>query len=180
MSAGDKAQLDWAKTQYGEDAAWRMYELQYNGTLQKSISDSQLANFQADPGGGGKGPDVKIPDATDDYNNYWKTQNSAAKAPGFESFMGNLNSAMKSKKVPTTWAKALIEIAGRESTWNPKASNGTHFGYGQFTAGNMKTYSKYGNYNNPADQVVMMYHYMKDRYGSPGAALAFWDKHNWY
>jgi soluble lytic murein transglycosylase-like protein len=80
MSAGDKAQLDWAKKQYGEDAAWRMYELQYNGTLQKSISDSQLANFQADQGGGG---DVKGNGAPVS-GNYSKEINQYAKSYGVE------------------------------------------------------------------------------------------------
>jgi hypothetical protein len=42
MSASDKAQLDWAKKQYGEDAAWRMYELKYNGNIQKSTNQAQI------------------------------------------------------------------------------------------------------------------------------------------
>ncbi|MGF6951863.1 hypothetical protein QF028_004368 [Neobacillus sp. B4I6] len=35
MSASDKANLDWNKKQYGEDAAWRMYEMKYNGEIAK-------------------------------------------------------------------------------------------------------------------------------------------------
>lgn len=42
MSASEKAQLAWAKEQYGEDAAWRMFELNYNGELQKSMSQSEI------------------------------------------------------------------------------------------------------------------------------------------
>jgi hypothetical protein len=42
MSAAEKAQMDWAKQQYGEDAAWRMYELNYNGEMQKSTNQAQL------------------------------------------------------------------------------------------------------------------------------------------
>jgi|SRR5579875_140531 len=45
MSAQEKAQLDWAKKQYGEDAAWRMYELQYNGNLQQSMNNAQIAGY---------------------------------------------------------------------------------------------------------------------------------------
>ena len=76
MSAGDKAQLEWAKKQYGEDAAWRMYELQYNGTLQKSISDSQLANFQGDGKGAGYSKPVS--------GNYSKEINTYAKSYGVD------------------------------------------------------------------------------------------------
>jgi hypothetical protein len=42
MSASEKAQMDWAKQQYGEDAAWRMYELNYNGQMQQSANQSQI------------------------------------------------------------------------------------------------------------------------------------------
>jgi hypothetical protein len=76
MSAGDKAQLEWAKSQYGEDAAWRMYELQYNGTLQKSISDSELANFQGDGKGAGYSKPVS--------GNYSKEINTYAKSYGVD------------------------------------------------------------------------------------------------
>jgi len=41
MSAGDKAQLEWAKKQYGEDAAWRLYEMEYQGELSKSMSQAE-------------------------------------------------------------------------------------------------------------------------------------------
>ncbi|MEK3853447.1 hypothetical protein [Cytobacillus sp. FSL H8-0458] len=42
MSASEKATLDWARTQYGEDAAWRMFQLQYQGELAKSQSQAEL------------------------------------------------------------------------------------------------------------------------------------------
>lgn len=42
MSASEKAQLDWAKKQYGEDAAWRMYELKYNGEITKSTNQATI------------------------------------------------------------------------------------------------------------------------------------------
>ncbi|MEK5065887.1 hypothetical protein [Cytobacillus sp. FSL R5-0596] len=48
MSASEKAQLSWAKAQYGEDAAWRMFELKYNGELQKSMNDAQLSLYGQD------------------------------------------------------------------------------------------------------------------------------------
>lgn len=42
MSASEKATLDWAKTQYGEDAAWRLWETQYKGEIDKSMSQAQI------------------------------------------------------------------------------------------------------------------------------------------
>lgn len=48
MSASEKAQLQWAKSQYGEDQAWKMFELKYNGELQKSMSDAQLSLYGQD------------------------------------------------------------------------------------------------------------------------------------
>ncbi|WP_368658681.1 hypothetical protein AB3Z07_05115 [Metabacillus halosaccharovorans] len=47
MSATEKAQLEWAKSQYGEDAAWRMFELNYNGELQKSMNDANIDFYQS-------------------------------------------------------------------------------------------------------------------------------------
>ncbi|MCK6203925.1 hypothetical protein KZX50_00490 [Bacillus infantis] len=42
MSESEKTQLEWAKQQYGEDKAWQMYELQYNGELTKSMSQAEI------------------------------------------------------------------------------------------------------------------------------------------
>jgi hypothetical protein len=46
MSASDKAQLDNNKKQYGEDAAWRMYELKYNGEIQKSTNQATINAYK--------------------------------------------------------------------------------------------------------------------------------------
>jgi hypothetical protein len=42
MSAQEKATLNWAKQQYGEDAAWKMFELKYNGEIQKATNQAQV------------------------------------------------------------------------------------------------------------------------------------------
>jgi hypothetical protein len=42
MSASDKAQLAQNASQYGEDKAWQMFQLKYNGELQKSTNQAQL------------------------------------------------------------------------------------------------------------------------------------------
>lgn len=47
MSAAEKAQFEWTKKTYGEDAAWRMYELEYSGELQKSMNSAQLDYYKS-------------------------------------------------------------------------------------------------------------------------------------
>lgn len=45
MSASEKAQLDWAKQTYGEDQAWKMFELEYNGNLQQSMAETEAGAY---------------------------------------------------------------------------------------------------------------------------------------
>lgn len=45
MSASEKARMDQAASQFGEEMAWRMYSLEYQGELDKSISDAQLGAY---------------------------------------------------------------------------------------------------------------------------------------
>jgi SLT domain-containing protein len=79
----------------------------------------------------------------------------------------------------------MVELVGRESSWNPQADNptSTAYGYGQFLDATRADYKKkFPNldYNNPTHQLILMMHYVKDRYGDPYKALVFWDKNNWY
>ena len=86
--------------------------------------------------------------------------------------------------VPASWATALTELVGRESSWSPTAKNpkSTAHGYAQFLNATRSNYEKKTglNYSNPVHQLVMMAEYVKDRYGTPEKALAFWDKNKWY
>lgn len=47
MSAAEKANLEWARQQYGEDAAWRLYEMEYQGEMQKSMSNAELEYYKS-------------------------------------------------------------------------------------------------------------------------------------
>ncbi|WP_267897294.1 aggregation-promoting factor C-terminal-like domain-containing protein [Peribacillus saganii] len=113
----------------------------------------------------------------------WKL-NQATKAPGYQTYKSHLNEALKSGKIPADWVVDLTELVGRESTWNPSAKNpnSTAHGYGQFLKSTRADYEKKTglNYNNPVHQIIMMAQYVKDRYGTPEKALAFWDKNNYY
>lgn len=174
MSSAEKAQLDWAKAQYGEDQAWKMFALKYQGELDKSMAQSELnfykSGFNNVGGGGG-------------YSNNYKTQQQASKSGSFKTYQTHLNQAIK-MGVPAEWASALTELVGRESSWNSSAKNpkSTAHGYGQFLNSTRSNYEKKTglNYSNPVHQLVMMAEYVKDRYGTPEKALAFWDKNKWY
>ena len=45
MSASDKAQLAWAKSQFGEDMAWKMFALKYQGELDKSMAEYEIDSY---------------------------------------------------------------------------------------------------------------------------------------
>jgi hypothetical protein len=118
------------------------------------------------------------------YTNTYKTQREALKSSGYQSYKQHLTAALKTGKIPPNWVVALTELVGRESSWNPHADNpsSTAYGYGQFLTSTRNSYEKkLGlSYDNPVNQLIMMAQYVKDRYGTPEAALAFWDKHNYY
>jgi hypothetical protein len=158
MSATEKAQLEWAKSQYGEDAAWRMFELQYNGNMQQSMNQAQIGalGFNGQQGGGGSGP---------------------------QAFQQHMSQAV-ARGVDSSWVPLLSEIVKRESSYNPSAKNpkSTAYGYGQFLSSTRSNYEKKTglNYSDPVNQLIMMAQYVKDRYGTPANALAFWNKNHWY
>jgi hypothetical protein len=161
MSANEKSTLEWAKQQYGEDAAWKMFELNYNGELAKSQSQAELSaytGFNNSTGGGGT-------------------------TTGPARFQNDMKQAI-SRGVPAEWAPVLSQIVKRESSYNPYAKNpnSTAYGYGQFLTSTRNNYEKKTglDYNDSVNQLIMMAQYVKDRYGSPQDALAFWNANHWY
>lgn len=118
------------------------------------------------------------------YTNTYKTKKEALKSPDYQSYKGSLSQAVQAGKVPIEWVQGITELIGRESTWNHNADNGSHKGYGQFSADNIKTYEKKSgmSYSNPVGQIVMTAMYIKDRYGTPEKALQKWDSRSphWY
>lgn len=102
---------------------------------------------------------------------------------GYKAWTSNLSKA-NSNGVPKSANSALTWIASHESSFNPNAQNpkSTAHGYGQFLNSTRREYEKrLGlDYDNPVDQIQMMYQYTVDRYGSPAKAMAFWKAHNWY
>ncbi len=45
MSASDKAQMAQNASQFGEEMAWKMYNMEYQGELSKSLSENELAAY---------------------------------------------------------------------------------------------------------------------------------------
>jgi hypothetical protein len=69
--------------------------------------------------------------------------------------------------------KCLAILYGKESAWNPKASNGSHYGIPQGRSEWLKDQDGY-------TQVQWGLDYISNRYGEPCTALAHWRKHNWH
>ena len=131
----------------------------------------------------GKGTTSSSSNFTDNsgYGN-WKMYGKQS-----SSFNSQMQAAIKGKNgysVPFKEAKAMTELIGRESSWNSNAKNpkSTAHGYGQFLKSTRSQYEKKTglNYSDPVNQILMMYQYVKDRYGNAVNALKFWDKNKWY
>ena len=78
--------------------------------------------------------------------------------------------------------RALKTLWFRESSWNHKAVNPSSGAWGipqSLPASKMRTHGK--DYRtNPETQIDWGLDYIKERYGSPVKAWAFWQRHHWY
>lgn len=164
LSKADKATLKKLVSKYNET----------NDAISKVVGGTSFND-------GGKGSD-----SGGNYNNYYKTSsfNNTSAMPRFNR---DMDAAIKKGNIPVTnaWVRGLTELAARESGLNPNAKNpgSTAHGYAQFLNGTVRAYKKrYPNldYNNPVDQLILMYHYVKDRYHTPEEALKHWDEKKWY
>ena len=69
--------------------------------------------------------------------------------------------------------KCLSTLWGKESAWNPKAVNGSHYGIPQGRSEWLRTQDGYG-------QVVWGLSYIGNRYGEPCIALDHWRRKGWH
>jgi len=69
--------------------------------------------------------------------------------------------------------KCLSILYGKESAWNPKAANGSHYGIPQGRSEWLRTQDGYS-------QVRWGLDYIGNRYGEPCIALDHWRKFNWH
>jgi len=69
--------------------------------------------------------------------------------------------------------KCLSILYGKESAWDDKAVNGSHYGIPQGRSEYLKTASKY-------EQIDWGLAYIENRYGTPCAALRFFRENNYH
>jgi hypothetical protein len=67
----------------------------------------------------------------------------------------------------------LSKLYGKESAWNPKARNGSHYGIPQGKSQYLATLDGYG-------QVRWGLSYIEHRYSTPCNALDHWKANNWH
>lgn len=203
MSYADRQRFEWEKERFGEEQAMQKYLAEKGLASEQAYYDSMAGYYngqsfnEGSKGGGSSGVNMNDPAVKkqfqqiygdsvkgSSYRNMYKTQ-QASKSKTYQAFTGHFGQALKKGGFPSSWTAAMTELVGRESSWNPQADNptSTAYGYGQFLDSTRSNYKKKFpnlNYNNPVDQLVLMMHYVKDRYGTPEKALQFWDKNNWY
>ncbi|WP_134904715.1 transglycosylase SLT domain-containing protein [Paenibacillus polymyxa] len=118
------------------------------------------------------------------YKNYYKAAKDAKANPrNYSVANASISSALKQKGLPQSWLQPTLELVARESSFNPSAKNpkSTARGLFQFLDGTRKSYGGNSvNWNDPTQQALAGVQYIKDRYGTPEKALAFWDKNKWY
>ncbi len=69
--------------------------------------------------------------------------------------------------------RCLLKLYGKESAWNPKAVNGSHYGIPQ---GRSKYLSRVNGYK----QIQWGLDYISHRYGEPCIALDHWRTKGWH
>ncbi|MFF0393331.1 transglycosylase SLT domain-containing protein [Kitasatospora sp. NPDC004615] len=84
--------------------------------------------------------------------------------------------------VPAGQLQCFNNIVERESGWNVHATNPSSGAYGLMQAlpGSKMASAGADWRDNPATQIKWGLQYMNQTYGSPCAAWAFWQAHNWY
>jgi len=114
-----------------------------------------------------------------------RSRGGATSAPGgVGGQQGGIKGMVRQMAAQMGWGDdqwgALEELVRRESSWNPNAQNptSTAFGLFQFLDATWKNYGK--KTSDPSAQAQAGLAYIRDRYGSPSAALAHHDRKNWY
>lgn len=78
--------------------------------------------------------------------------------------------------------EAVVSIVVKESSWNANSVNKSSGACGLFQAYPCsKAIQQYPDYmNNYKSQIDWGLNYIKERYGTPKKAWAFWQEHHWY
>ena len=115
---------------------------------------------------------------------FWKTIDKIADKFGVNEMAGTPSGDkthwLKQAHIPESWWPKLSQMIQAESNWDPKATNGNHWGLGQMSAENMHYYTAHGSASNAIAQLMGIKDYIIDRYGGIDQAYAFRQAHNWY
>lgn len=117
------------------------------------------------------------------YSNYWKTAQVGTDHAGYQKARTLVSRALEEQGKSQAWLEPLLELVGRESTYNPNAKNpkSSAAGLFQFLDGTRKNYGGTKvDWSDPYQQTLAGIQYVADRYGTPEKALTFWDKNKWY
>jgi len=105
------------------------------------------------------------------------------KPRGSAGTMAAIERAYLESGFPASQFGDLRYILSHESGFNPNARNPSSgaYGLGQFLGHEHDKYGAMGAYSgDPYAESQAMLAYIRDRYGSPANAAAFWKGHNWY
>ncbi|ASW89587.1 transglycosylase SLT domain-containing protein [Mycobacterium marseillense] len=170
----DPGQHGWAHVLLGKSADWLGLADPSNG-LDKHNLQPTSPNVPLTPQDKAGSSSVIAP---------WLTQDGAKAAPsGMTGPKGSVFNAMINAGFPASEFSAVDSIVSRESSWNPGATNPSSGAYGlfQFLGHQGDKYGALGGYSgDPGQQATAGMAYIKDRYGTPSNAKAFWDSHGWY
>ena len=111
-----------------------------------------------------------------------KSSPASGRSSGSSSASYGSAQAIARSIVPASQYQCFATIIQRESGWNVHARNPSSgaYGLGQALPGSKMASAGSDWQNNPATQIKWVLSYMDHRYGSPCAALSFWNSHGWY
>jgi hypothetical protein len=111
-----------------------------------------------------------------------RTVSTTAARPSGSDYAGLSAQQIAARLVPAGQLSSFEEIISHESGWDVHAVNASSGAYGlgqALPAGKMAAYGADWQ-DSAVTQIKWALSYMDSRYGSPNAAWAFWQAHNWY
>lgn len=113
---------------------------------------------------------------------YYKSQQDASSNPqAYQAATDAIQTALNKTGAPISWLQPMLEIAARESDFDPNNQNNSSTAYGmfQFLNGTWDG-TGYSKTSDPEQQSEAAIQYIKNRYGTASNALQTWDKQGWY
>jgi hypothetical protein len=148
-----------------------------NQIMSSTAPSYTTSGFNSGSGGGGQVYQNLNPSSA-----YTKSQSIYKSNPtAYNNASGWISQALQKTGADSSWLAPMMEIAAKESSYNPGAQNGHSTAYGLFQFLN-GTWGGTGvsKTSDPVSQSVAAVNYIKQRYGTAQNALAFWQRNGWY